>query len=57
MNVLDLIAKWNQFQTMIKNKDVTQLLDAELKKRNISRSELNNLVNQAKQLSNLLGRK
>lgn len=55
-NFFELMSKYNQFQQMLKtcNKNPEQLLEEELKRRNISPQQLNDLVEQAKQMKKIL---
>lgn len=55
-NFFELMNKWNQFQQMLQHsgKNPQQLLEEELKKRNISSEQLNQMIEQAKQFEKLL---
>lgn len=58
-NIFELMQKFSQFQQMLNQSksNPADLLNAELKRRNISPQQLQDLINQAKNLNNLLGGK
>lgn len=59
LNFFELMSKYNQFQQMLKqsNQDPRKMLDEELKRRNISPQQLQDLIQQAKQMQKLFGGK
>lgn len=59
LNFFELMSKYNQFQQMLKqsNQDPRKMLDDELKRRNISPQQLQNLIQQAQQMQKLFGGK
>ena len=59
LNFFELMSKYNQFQKMLKqsNQDPRKLLDEELKRRNISPQQLQDLIQQAQQMQKLFGGK
>lgn len=57
LNIFELMQKYSQFQQFLKqcNRNPADLLNEELKRRGISQQQLQELLNQAKGLQNILG--